>query len=70
MKDRKIRNKVIKGLLKQGYYPDLMVIKDMEKVIARDSKSDKRDTYYILALVCDYGFYLGLRDTMFRVPLN
>lgn len=25
--------------------------------------------YYILGLVCDYGFYLGVKGTQFEVPL-
>lgn len=68
MKDRQIEHKVIKGLLKQGYQPDKAVLDDLRMTIARES-TDKYHPNYILGLVCDYGFYLGLNDAPFKVTL-
>lgn len=59
MKDRQIEHKVIKGLLKRGYQLDKTVLDDIRKTIARESM-DKYQPYYILGLVCDYGFYIGM----------
>ena len=70
MKDSKIIKKTIKGLLKRGYKPDKVVIMDIYKTVAQDSDFNKRDPYYILNLVCDYGFYLGMQKTQIRIPLN
>lgn len=69
MKDRQIEHKVINGLLKQGYQPDKAVLEDIRKTIVRES-TDKYHPYYILGLVCDYGFYLGVKGTQFEVPLQ
>ena len=66
MKDRQIEHKVINGLLKQGYQPDKAVLEDIRKTIVRES-TDKYHPYYILGLVCDYGFYLGVKGTQFEV---
>lgn len=68
MKDRQIEHKVINGLLKQGYQPDKAVLEDIRKTIVRES-IDKYHPYYILGLVCDYSFYLGVKGTQFEVPL-
>lgn len=62
MKDSKIIKKTIKGLLKRGYTPDGTILADIRKTVSRDSKSNKRDPYYILGLVCDYGFYMGVQN--------
>lgn len=70
MKDGKIIKKTIKGLLKRGYKPDKVVITDIYKSVEQDSISSKRDPDYILGLVCDYGFYLGMQETQIRIPLN
>lgn len=68
MNDTQIEHKVIKGLLKRGYQLDKAVFEDIRKTISRES-TDKYQPYYILGLVCDYGFYLGVKGTLFEVPL-
>ena len=70
MKDGKIIKKTIKGLLKRGYVPNKTVVTDIHKTVKNDTKSNKSDPYYILGLVCDYGFYLGMQETQIRIPLN
>lgn len=69
MKDKRIEQKVIKGLIKRGYQPDDEVIKDIRKTIASEP-IEKFRSDFILGLVCDYGFYLGLKDSPFSVPLQ
>lgn len=60
MKDRRIEQKVIKGLMKRGYQPDSATMADIRRTIARESQINKHHPYYILGLVCDYGFYIGM----------
>lgn len=69
MKDKRIEQKVIKGLLKQGYQPDKDVLEDIRKIINREPISNKRDPYFILGLVCDYGFYIGMQGSLIDLPL-
>lgn len=60
MENRRIEQKVIKGLLKRGYTPDKEVLEDLHKTIVFDSVHEKHAPYYILGLVCDYGFLIGM----------
>lgn len=70
MKDRRIEQKVIKGLLKRGYVPNKRVLDDLHKTVAYDSVHEKQHApYYILGLICDYGFYLGMRGSEIKIDL-
>ena len=69
MKDSKIIKKTINGLLKRGYTPSDTVILDIHKTVNSDCKSNKSDPYYILGLVCDYGFYLGMQGSDIKIVL-
>lgn len=60
MNNDRIIHKTINGLLKRGYTPDKAIIADIKKTVTRDSNINKKDPYYILALVCDYGFLIGM----------
>lgn len=69
MKNRRIEHKVIKGLLKRGYTPNKRVLEDLHKTVAYDSVHEKHAPYYILGLVCDYGFFIGMRGSRFNLEL-
>lgn len=69
MKDEKIIHKVINGLLKRGYNVSEWIIKDIRHCVAADLDNEKRHPYYILSLVCDYGFYIGMRETGIHLEL-
>lgn len=69
MKNRRIEHKVIKGLLKRGYTPNKRVLEDLHKTIVYDSIYEKRAPYYILGLVCDYGFYIGMHGSGINLEL-
>ena len=60
MRDDKIFHKTVKRLLKRGYWPDKDVMKDIRKTIAFSYPGEKKHPYFILGLVCDYGFYIGV----------
>jgi len=60
MNDNRILQKTVKGLLKKGYPVDNTIMADIRKTIRRDHKFEKKHPYYILWLVRDYGFYIGM----------
>lgn len=60
MRDNRIIHKTINGLIKRGYMPDKAIIADIKKAVDCDSNINKKDPYYILGLVCDYGFLIGM----------
>lgn len=60
MKDNKILHKTVKGLLKRGYFPNPDLIREIQSTIKNDNTFNKHHPYYILSLVCDYGFYIGI----------
>lgn len=60
MNDRRIAQKVIKGLMRNGYTPDKFILDDIRKTISTELSVEKQKPYYILGLVCDYGFLIGV----------
>lgn len=62
MRDNHIIHKTINGLIKRGYMPDKAIIADIKKTVDCDSKIDKISPYYILGLVCDYGFLVAMNS--------
>ena len=60
MLDDRIFHKTVNGLLKRGYRPDKAVMNDIRKTIASSYPEEKEHPYFILGLVCDYGFLIGI----------
>ena len=60
MKDTRIIHKVVNDLHKNGYSVNSSIISDIQQTVARDTIYNKRRTDYILGLVCDFGFFIGM----------